>query len=101
MVTGVVPTLPRYHEQDDNAAQVRSRPQVHERISQQKQMLSKKLYQRISSYRPELAGKITGMLLEHSPQELHSILNSEQKLLEAIDQVMQVTGATRESDSRW
>merc|ERR1711873_123923 len=100
MVKGVVPALPRYHEQDDNVAWVRPKPEVHGRIGQQKQMLSKQLYQRISSYRPELAGKITGMVLEHSPEELNSILNSEQKLLEAIDQVMQVTGATRESDSR-
>merc|ERR1711873_73011 len=100
MVTGVDLVLPRRHERDDDVARVRTMPEVHDRIGQQKRTLGERLYQRISPYQPELAGKITGMLLEWSYDELRALLDSERQLLEAIDQVMHVIGETRMSGSR-
>lgn len=38
--------------------------------SQQKQMLGEAIYPKIQVMQPELAGKITGMLLEMDPPEL-------------------------------
>merc|ERR1719396_269729 len=46
----------------------------------QKQMLGEKLFPAISKYQPELAGKITGMMLEMDNSEVLILLDSEKHL---------------------
>merc|ERR1740123_1555586 len=45
--------------------------------SVQKQMLGEKLFPAVSRYQPELAGKITGMMLEMDNSELLMLLESD------------------------
>merc|ERR1719199_1613396 len=56
----------------------------------QKQMLGEKLYPGIARYQPELAGKITGMMLEMDNSELLILLESEQQLRTKVDEAMRV-----------
>mmetsp|Transcript_120570 Transcript_120570/g.384981 ORF Transcript_120570/g.384981 Transcript_120570/m.384981 type:complete len:152 (+) Transcript_120570:1-456(+) len=56
----------------------------------QKQMLGEKLFPAISKYQPELAGKITGMMLEMDNSELLILLESEQQLKGKVDEAMRV-----------
>merc|ERR1719359_2216895 len=56
----------------------------------QKQMLGEKLYPAIARYQPELAGKITGMMLEMDNSELLILLESEQQLRAKVDEAMRV-----------
>merc|ERR1711972_569491 len=56
----------------------------------QKQMIGEKLYPAIAKYRPEMAGKVTGMMLEMDNSELLMLLESEQQLKAKIDEAMQV-----------
>merc|ERR1719291_239713 len=56
----------------------------------QKQMLGEKLFPAISKYQPELAGKITGMMLEMDNSELLILLESEQQLKTKVDEAMRV-----------
>merc|ERR1719277_2432053 len=48
--------------------------------SVQKQMIGEKVFPAISRFQPELAGKITGMMLEMDNSELLILLESEQQL---------------------
>jgi len=63
--------------------------------SVQKQMIGEKLYPAITKYQPELAGKITGMMLEMDNTELLTLLDSEQQLKNKVDEALRVleTGA--------
>merc|ERR1719277_1333017 len=61
----------------------------------QKQMLGEKLFPAISKYQPELAGKITGMMLEMDNSELLILLESEQQLRTKVDEAMRVLEGTR------
>ena len=63
--------------------------------SVQKQMIGEKLYPAIMKYQPELAGKITGMMLEMDNTELLTLLDSEQQLKNKVDEALRVleTGA--------
>merc|ERR1711862_360462 len=56
----------------------------------QKQMLGEKLFPQIAKYQPELAGKITGMMLEMDNSELLILLESEQQLKNKVDEAMRV-----------
>jgi len=56
----------------------------------QKQMLGEKLFPAITKYQPELAGKITGMMLEMDNSELLILLESEAQLKLKVDEAMRV-----------
>eukprot|EP00920_Eleutheroschizon_duboscqi_P041011 GHVT01098067.1.p1 GENE.GHVT01098067.1~~GHVT01098067.1.p1 ORF type:complete len:666 (+),score=98.72 GHVT01098067.1:125-2122(+) len=58
--------------------------------SMQKQMLGEKLFPLIARYRPDLAGKITGMMLEMDNSELLILLESEQQLRAKVDEALRV-----------
>merc|ERR1719191_2068898 len=56
----------------------------------QKQMLGSKLYPMVAKHQPELAGKITGMMLEMDNSELLMLLESETQLKNKVDEAMSV-----------
>merc|ERR1712087_730634 len=58
--------------------------------SVQKQMIGEKLYPAIARLQPELAGKITGMMLEMDNSELLILLESEQQMKTKVDEAMLV-----------
>ncbi|EKG13336.1 hypothetical protein MPH_09618 [Macrophomina phaseolina MS6] len=57
---------------------------------QQKQMLGEALYPKIHAMQPELAGKITGMLLEMDNTELINLTSDENALRAKVDEAMGV-----------
>ncbi|KAF2654950.1 polyadenylate binding protein [Lophiostoma macrostomum CBS 122681] len=57
---------------------------------QQKQMLGEALYPKIHDMQPELAGKITGMLLEMDNAELINLTTDESALRAKVDEAMSV-----------
>jgi polyadenylate-binding protein len=57
---------------------------------QQKQMLGERLYPLIQQAQPELAGKITGMLLEMDNSELLLLLDDSGSLNEKIQEAIKV-----------
>lgn len=56
----------------------------------QKQMLGERLFPRITALHPELAGKITGMMLEMDNSELLILLDSEPALKAKVDEAIRV-----------
>lgn len=56
----------------------------------QKQMLGEKLYPAVSRLQPELAGKITGMMLEMENTEVLMMLESEVQLRQKVDEAVRV-----------
>merc|ERR1719262_1474497 len=56
----------------------------------QKQMLGSKLYPMIAKYQSELAGKITGMMLEMDNSELLMLLESDMQLKSKVDEALVV-----------
>ena len=58
--------------------------------AEQKQMLGERLYPVIESMRPQLAGKITGMLLEIDNSELLHMLEHTESLKSKVDEAIAV-----------
>merc|ERR1719352_503800 len=56
----------------------------------QKQHLGERLYAMTFRHRPDIAGKITGMLLELENKEIISLLESEGKLKRKVDEAVAV-----------
>merc|ERR1740130_1315288 len=54
----------------------------------QKQMIGEKLYPAIARIQPELAGKVTGMMLEMDNSELLMLLESEQQLRTKVEEAI-------------
>merc|ERR1719192_1772471 len=61
----------------------------------QKQMFGEKLFPAISRFQPELAGKITGMMLEMDNSELLILLESEQQLKNKVEEALRVLEANK------
>merc|ERR1719213_529366 len=56
----------------------------------QKQMIGEKLFPAIAKFQPELAGKVTGMMLEMDNSELLMLLESDAQMKLKVDEAMQV-----------
>jgi polyadenylate-binding protein len=56
----------------------------------QKQMLGEKIFASISRIHPEMADKITGMMLEMDNSELLMLLDSPDQLKGKVDEAMRV-----------
>merc|ERR1712056_43898 len=61
--------------------------------SEQKQMLGERLFPLIQSMHPELAGKITGMLLEIDNSELVHMLEHQESLKGKVEEAVAVLQA--------
>ncbi|CAL9702632.1 unnamed protein product [Knipowitschia caucasica] len=67
-------------------------------IMDQKQLLGERLYPLIQAYHPNLAGKITGMLLEIDNSELLHMLDSPESLHAKVDEAIAVLKAHSAKD---
>merc|ERR1712070_76877 len=56
----------------------------------QKQMLGEKIFPQVAKFQPELAGKITGMMLEMDNSELLILLESDAQMKTKVDEAMRV-----------
>merc|ERR1719364_347450 len=56
----------------------------------QKQMLGEKIFPMISRIHPEMAGKITGMMLEMDNSELLMLIESPDQLKSKVDEALRV-----------
>merc|ERR1719473_1068636 len=61
----------------------------------QKQMLGEKLFPLIAAHQPDMAGKITGMMLEMDNSELLILLESDQQLKLKVDEALRVLDQAR------
>merc|ERR1719469_308657 len=59
-------------------------------VEMQKQMLGERLFPAVSRMQPDLAGKITGMMLELENSELLLLLESDQQLKGKVDEAKRV-----------
>jgi len=83
-VPGVVPGVVPAQESLTTATLAAAPPE------QQKQMLGERLFPLVQRLQPELAGKITGMLLEMDNSELLLLLESPESLTAKVDEAMAV-----------
>merc|ERR1719443_2760025 len=72
-----------------NAAQLAAAPPA-----VQKQMIGEKLYPAIAKMNPEMAGKITGMMLEMDNSELLMLLESEAQLRSKVNEAVAVLSSS-------
>eukprot|EP01069_Polyplicarium_translucidae_P008475 Polyplicarium_translucidae@DN3226_c0_g2_i1.p1 len=61
----------------------------------QKQMIGERLFPRIHDFQPDLAGKITGMMLEMDNSELLMLLESDAQLKAKVDEALRVLHQAR------
>merc|ERR1719235_2406372 len=61
----------------------------------QKQMLGEKIFPMISRIHPEMAGKITGMMLEMDNSELLMLIESPDQLKAKVDEALRVLKSSR------
>merc|ERR1719388_476138 len=61
----------------------------------QKQMIGEKLFPAIAKIQPEVAGKVTGMMLEMDNSELLMLLESEAQLRSKVNEALQVLGGAK------
>merc|ERR1712167_190632 len=64
----------------------------------QKQMLGEKIFPMISRIHPEMAGKITGMMLEMDNSELLMLLESPDQLKAKVDEALRVSTEQEAAD---
>jgi len=76
---------PGMHDTISVQAQIMSAPP-----QQRKQLLGEALFPKIQIMQPELAGKITGMLLEMEDQELLNLCDDEPALRAKVDEALNV-----------
>ena len=62
----------------------------------QKQMLGEKLFPAVARWQPELAGKITGMMLEMDNSELLILLESDTQMKAKVDEALRVLDSQKE-----
>lgn len=67
--------------------------------AEQKQMLGEALYPKIFNVQPELAGKITGMLLEMENSELLFLLENEDAMKSKVDEAIAVLNEYQDEDA--
>ena len=64
----------------------------------QKQMLGEKIFPMISRIHPEMAGKITGMMLEMDNSELLMLVESPDQLKAKVDEALRVSTEQEAAD---
>jgi len=67
---------------------------------QQKQVLGEKLYGQISQMQPQLAGKITGMLLELDTSEVLNLIDTPAHLQVKVDEAVQALNAFKAAEGQ-
>lgn len=82
------PAAPMPHQAQLTVQMLASAP-----VETQKQMIGERLFPLIQTQQPQLAGKITGMLLEMDNGELLNLLESHEALTAKIDEALQVLEA--------
>lgn len=89
---GQMPVRPQYGEPAPAPQPQKLNPQTLARAApgDQKQMLGEALYPLIHETQPDLAGKITGMLLEMDNGELLHLIESPPALQEKVDEALRV-----------
>jgi len=68
--------------------------------SEQKQMIGERLFPLVQEYQPQLAGKITGMLLEIDNTELLHMLESRETLSAKVEEAVQVLQAHQAKEAQ-
>ncbi|KAB5566566.1 Polyadenylate-binding protein, cytoplasmic and nuclear [Coniochaeta sp. 2T2.1] len=89
-VAGRPPQVPGSGPNDLNAASLLQSQLAQANPQQQKQILGENLFPKIQVIKPDLAGKITGMLLEMDNAELVHLLEDDTALRSKVDEALAV-----------
>jgi polyadenylate-binding protein len=87
---GGIPTMPTQGPEGVGAISVLQQQLAAVPHAQQKQLLGEALFPKIQVLNPELAGKITGMLLEMENQELVNLIEDDAALRAKVDEALTV-----------